>query len=446
MSNSESEKLEPGARALFPSQAIIPLLVLFVGVEIGQQLWRPLRHATETMSFGGGIFRHTVMGLAHFLFLAAPLVALEYLFPTSPRSPRSYLIGLAGWLPAWALGYVVGVTTEALVHSLGLEPLWVVKASAYSGLAAVLIAFLNISIHDFFYYWFHRLQHAVPALWRLHAVHHAIRHVNAVTHFHHPLEDLLRIIPVALPLALLVRFEGIPLIPILSAFLATWGLFIHSDTRISFGAGRAFVADGRYHRIHHSERPEHHNKNFAAFLPLWDRLFGTQYQPAPGEYPTVGLAARPAGMTPRDYFLGLPAGDGEKRKTDHVGRLAPLGLALAIAVAVLVMPALRGTSQSEPAAVQITDFGPNPVKQGEPFNVQPNGNSAIWIKTSSAVSRNTGVMIGSARLTSVAIHDWGMTAAVQGDVTESAGKKPLRLVAPDGTSRSNEVSFEVLPR
>ena len=35
---------------------------------------------------------------------------------------------------------------------------------------------------------------------------------------------------------------------------------------------------------------QHRDKNFAGLLPLWDILFGTYYQPAPGEYPQTGIA------------------------------------------------------------------------------------------------------------------------------------------------------------
>jgi sterol desaturase/sphingolipid hydroxylase (fatty acid hydroxylase superfamily) len=31
----------------------------------------------------------------------------------------------------------------------------------------------------------------------------------------------------------------------------------------------------QYHRIHHSLKPAHFDKNFAAWFPLWDILFRT---------------------------------------------------------------------------------------------------------------------------------------------------------------------------
>jgi len=44
------------------------------------------------------------------------------------------------------------------------------------------------------------------------------------------------------------------------------------------------------HRIHHSNLPEHMDKNFATMLPLWDILFGTYYHPKKEEWPSTGVA------------------------------------------------------------------------------------------------------------------------------------------------------------
>jgi sterol desaturase/sphingolipid hydroxylase (fatty acid hydroxylase superfamily) len=303
--------------ALTGLMVIAPLLLLLCGLEISQRLWRPLAQMAGPVSFGGAALKHTIMALAQFLFLVVPLIVIETLFPTSRPSMRSYAIGIAGWSLAWALGYIVGLATQALTGHLGVTPLVVVKVSAYSSIVALALVFLNMFIFDFFYYWFHRLQHAIPGLWRFHAVHHSIKELNSVMSFHHPLEDLIRIIPIALPLALLVRFEEMPVIPIVSAFFSAWGYFIHMDSRVNFGPGRMFLTDGHYHRIHHSEREEHHNRNFAAFFPFWDWFFGTVHMPARDEYPTVGLPVRPNGVTVRDYFFGVPTETRPTAKADH---------------------------------------------------------------------------------------------------------------------------------
>jgi sterol desaturase/sphingolipid hydroxylase (fatty acid hydroxylase superfamily) len=50
-----------------------------------------------------------------------------------------------------------------------------------------------------------------------------------------------------------------------------------------------WVNSPQWHRIHHSVHPEHHDKNFAALLPIWDILFGTAWVPKLDEYPATGI-------------------------------------------------------------------------------------------------------------------------------------------------------------
>ena len=49
------------------------------------------------------------------------------------------------------------------------------------------------------------------------------------------------------------------------------------------------ITGPQYHRIHHSFQLEHLDKNFAAFFPIWDILFGTYYHPGKDEFPSTGL-------------------------------------------------------------------------------------------------------------------------------------------------------------
>jgi sterol desaturase/sphingolipid hydroxylase (fatty acid hydroxylase superfamily) len=48
----------------------------------------------------------------------------------------------------------------------------------------------------------------------------------------------------------------------------------------------------QYHRIHHSASPEHFDRNFAAFFPIFDFMFGTSHRPMPDEFPSTGLDTR----------------------------------------------------------------------------------------------------------------------------------------------------------
>jgi hypothetical protein len=67
-------------------------------------------------------------------------------------------------------------------------------------------------------------------------------------------------------------------------------VFIHANLRLSLGPVSPVVAGPQLHRIHHSLEPRHRDRNYAAFFPLWDVLFGSYYAPKRDEYPRTGLA------------------------------------------------------------------------------------------------------------------------------------------------------------
>jgi sterol desaturase/sphingolipid hydroxylase (fatty acid hydroxylase superfamily) len=49
------------------------------------------------------------------------------------------------------------------------------------------------------------------------------------------------------------------------------------------------VTSPQLHRIHHSRLLEHRDKNFAAYFPVWDLVFGTYFHPKWDEYPATGV-------------------------------------------------------------------------------------------------------------------------------------------------------------
>lgn len=49
------------------------------------------------------------------------------------------------------------------------------------------------------------------------------------------------------------------------------------------------VSGPQLHRIHHSRLATHFDRNYAAFLPIYDQLFRTYYYPRRGEFPPTGV-------------------------------------------------------------------------------------------------------------------------------------------------------------
>lgn len=140
-----------------------------------------------------------------------------------------------------------------------------------------------VLIADLAQYAVHRLFHKVPALWRIHAVHHSIEAVDWLAGSRlHLFEVLFTRSAVFLPLWLLGFSETVLYAYI--GFVALHAVFIHANIGINFGWLRLVLATPQFHHWHHSDDPKVMDRNFAVHLPIIDRLFGTHYQPA-GEWP-----------------------------------------------------------------------------------------------------------------------------------------------------------------
>ncbi|WP_447726760.1 sterol desaturase family protein [Sphingomonas koreensis] len=236
----------------------------------------------------------------------ALLTAFELLNPREHQSLRLRLQGAGFWTLLLALSFVAMVTLGLLWQALGVRPLFAVPSmQALVGgpwAAAILGAVLAAVIHDFFFYWCHRIQHRW--LWRWHAVHHSIEELNAVNSYHHPSEAAVALLLLQIPASLLVSIEH-PASTIMGVLLACHVVWIHSPTRITLGPLRVLIVDNRFHRIHHSVEPRHFGTNFGAFTTIWDRLFGTCHMPVRDEWPQVGIAEA---RQPRSFgaWMGQP--------------------------------------------------------------------------------------------------------------------------------------------
>ena len=135
----------------------------------------------------------------------------------------------------------------------------------------------SVLLMDFVIYLQHVMVHAIPALWRLHRVHHADLDFDVTTGARfHPLEIVL---------SMLIKFAvilllGPPLVAVVlfEVILNATSMFNHSNVRIPGPVDallRLLVVTPDMHRVHHSVEDDETNSNFGFNLPWWDRLFGT---------------------------------------------------------------------------------------------------------------------------------------------------------------------------
>lgn len=162
----------------------------------------------------------------------------------------------------------------------------------------------SIIILDLAIYLQHVMFHAVPALWRLHRMHHADQAIDVTTGLRfHPIEILMSMgVKFAVVLAL-----GPPAVAVLlfEVILNATAMFNHSNVRIPLKIDRVlrlFVVTPDMHRVHHSIDRAETDSNYGFNLPWWDRLLGTYTaQPRKGhEGMTIGIEQF---RTVRDQWL-----------------------------------------------------------------------------------------------------------------------------------------------
>lgn len=167
-----------------------------------------------------------------------------------------------------------------------------------------LAALLSILLLDLAIYLHHVRFHAVPALWRLHRMHHADLEFDVTTGLRfHPAEILLSM---AIKLVVVAAL-GAPAVAVLlfEVLLNATAMFNHANVRLPKGVDRVLrwiVVTPDMHRVDHSVIPNGTNSNFGFNVPWWDRLLGTyRAQPKAGhEEMSIGIEQF---RTPRDLWL-----------------------------------------------------------------------------------------------------------------------------------------------
>jgi sterol desaturase/sphingolipid hydroxylase (fatty acid hydroxylase superfamily) len=247
----------------------------------------------------------TIIRLAFFLGVFGLVAVWEAMAPRRQRQLARWLrwpsnlgivalntalVRLSFPITAVAFALLCGQRGWGLLNNLEL-PRW----------AAIVLAVLAL---DLVIYLQHVLFHAVPALWRLHRMHHADLDIDVTTGARfHPIEILASmVIKLAAVAALGAPAEAVLAFEIL---LNATSMFNHANIRLPEIWDRMLrwiVVTPDMHRVHHSIVPQETNSNFGFNAPWWDRLFGTyRPQPAAGhEAMTIGIGQFRA---PREQWL-----------------------------------------------------------------------------------------------------------------------------------------------
>lgn len=177
---------------------------------------------------------------------------------------------------------------EASFGRLAERPFGLLRWVALPPPLAAVAGFLLMDLS--FYYW-HRLNHRVPLLWRFHNVHHLDPDLDVSTALRFHFGEL-------------ALSSGFRIVQILAIGVSPWvyaayevvfqagTLFHHSNVRLPIRLERALnklLVTPRMHGIHHSEVRHETNSNYGVVFPWWDRVHRTLGLDIPQAEITIGV-------------------------------------------------------------------------------------------------------------------------------------------------------------
>ncbi len=221
----------------------------------------------------------TESDLSRFVFISAViscgvLWVLESVMPFFQNRQHRYKHALVNVSVATLNALISSaMTAGALVVLSYIRPHW----QGLKGLIEnpFLASAVLVVCFDLWAYIWHRLNHAVPLLWRFHRFHHADAEMDVTTGFRfHPIEIMLSDI-LRLPVLALL---GMGAFEILLYNLLSFPIILmhHSNVALPSPLDRLLsyvVPSPNVHRLHHSANPAESNMNFGSMFSVWDRLF-----------------------------------------------------------------------------------------------------------------------------------------------------------------------------
>ncbi|WP_431478458.1 sterol desaturase family protein [Massilia eburnea] len=256
--------------------------------------------------------------------LCAIFLPLERYFAVRQAQPgeRQHWPDLFYYFANSLLPILVLAVPLALCAQLARNLIPVAIPETLAGLPLAQRLLLALLVGDIGAYWSHRLAHSWPLLWRFHAVHHSAAHVYFLTNTRaHPVDLLFTRLCSLLPLYVLglagpgVAGSATPMAVILVG--SVWGFFIHSNIRVRLGPLEWLLSTPAFHHWHHT-RHEHVDRNFAAMLPVLDRIFGTHHLPPswPAEYGSdTPVSCHLVGQLAAPFAAAVPAATVDRSET-----------------------------------------------------------------------------------------------------------------------------------
>lgn len=294
----------PEFRGFYNAAWLKALLQLSIALGFGFGLYSMMRHqsagygmtgmalAVAAALVGSGHIeapdidsRNLYVGLDYFVLtlviLALVFIPLERAFPKDPAQS----ILRKGWITdlkyfmfshmgVQLISFFTVIPVQVYLHEVTTWDLqlWVASQPIWLQFIEILL------VVDLGTYWIHRAMHEIPALWKIHAIHHSTEQMNWLASSRlHLFEILVNRLAGYLPIFVL-GFAPSAVYAYL-VFISFHAIFIHANVRFRFPGLRWLLATPEFHHWHHSSEEMAIDKNYAGFLPIYDVLFGTVLMP-----------------------------------------------------------------------------------------------------------------------------------------------------------------------
>ncbi len=214
------------------------------------------------------------------IILSAYLVLLifETAFPLRARKlPRAgrFAVNAVMTLPVFLIGgsivRTVGLSLAAWSESTRFGVLQLVTLPSS---ARLVLGFLLMDLS--FYYW-HRINHEWPLLWRFHNVHHCDPDMDVTTSFRFHFMEVLYSTGFRAVQVLLIGVSPVTY-AVYEICFSCETVFHHSNLRLPVAVERMLnkvIVTPRMHGIHHSFVTEETNSNYSTIFRWWDSIHGS---------------------------------------------------------------------------------------------------------------------------------------------------------------------------
>lgn len=201
------------------------------------------------------------------------------------------------WLTHNLLSLLNSVIVFVILNGLYLASFSYMESNQFGLLRHYQVGFytgviITLIIFDLVNYWWHRINHEIPFLWRFHRVHHSDTEVDVTTSLRFHFGEFLISYVIRVGLVLLLGLNLWQLI-IFEIALNTFSQFHHSNIKLNpiFEKYLEYLfISPTLHRAHHAVDIKTGNSNYSVIFSFWDRIFGSFGDPKLTENGPLGIS------------------------------------------------------------------------------------------------------------------------------------------------------------